>query len=58
MNFTPELETALLSFAQENNIEREEAVGRILRDWLVQEGYMFSGEEGIPPEKLNASNDG
>ncbi|QYA06277.1 hypothetical protein [Agrobacterium larrymoorei] len=57
MSFTPEIETALASYAQEHGLEREEAVSRIVREWLVQEGYMFSGEEGIPPQKLNASND-
>lgn len=57
MSFTPEIETALASYAQEQGLHREEAVSRIVREWLVQEGYMFSGEEGIPPQKLNASND-
>lgn len=57
MTFTHEIETALAAFAQENDIGREDAVQRILRDWLLQKGFLFSGEEGISPEKLNASND-
>lgn len=57
MSFTPEIETALASYAQEQGLDRDEAVSRILREWLVQEGYMFSSEEGIPPQRLNASND-
>lgn len=58
MSFTPEVETALASYAEEHNLPREEAVARILRQWLVQEGYLFSGEQGTPPHRLNASNDG
>lgn len=57
MTFNEELETALAAFAQENDLERDDAIQRILRDWLVREGFLFSGDEGIPPEKLNASND-
>ncbi len=57
MHFTEELETALAAFANESNLEREEAIQRILREWLIREGFLFSGEEGIHPAKLNASND-
>jgi hypothetical protein len=42
---------------QESGLDREEAIQRILREWLVREGFLFSGQEGIRPEKLNASND-
>ncbi|MES5097565.1 hypothetical protein ABUK73_04975 [Agrobacterium sp. BA1120] len=57
MHFTEELETALAAFANESNLGREEAIQRILREWLIREGFLFSGEEGIHPAKLNASND-
>lgn len=57
MHLTDEVETALAAFAQENRIDRDEAIQRVLRDWLLREGFLFSGEEGIPPHKLNASND-
>jgi hypothetical protein len=58
MQFTDEVESALAAFAQENRIDRDEAIQRVLRDWLLREGFLFSGETGIPPHKLNASNDG
>jgi hypothetical protein len=32
-------------------------VARILRQWLINEGHLSSGEEGTRPEWLNASND-
>jgi hypothetical protein len=57
MHLTDEVETALAAFAQENKIDRDEAIQRVLRDWLLREGFLFSGEQGIPPHKLNASND-
>lgn len=57
MIFNEELETALAAFVQESGLDREEAIQRILREWLVREGFLFSGQEGIRPEKLNASND-
>ena len=57
MIFNEELETALSAFAQESHLDRDEAIQRILRQWLTREGFLFSGQEGIPPEKLNASND-
>ncbi|MBD8685496.1 hypothetical protein RHIZ_08760 [Rhizobium skierniewicense] len=57
MHLTDEVETALAAFAQENRIDRDEAIQRVLRDWLLREGFLFSGEQGIPPHKLNASND-
>ena len=57
MHLTDEVETALAALAQENRIDRDEAIQRVLRDWLLREGFLFSGEQGIPPHKLNASND-
>lgn len=58
MHFTDDVETALAAYAEENRIGRDEAIQRVLRDWLLREGFLFSGEKGIPPHKLNASNDG
>lgn len=58
MEFTNDIETALAAFAQENNIGRDEAIERVLRSSLLRDGFLFSGEKGIPPHRLNASNDG
>lgn len=57
MTFDEELETALAAYSHETNLSREEAIERILRDFLVREGFLFSQQEGIRPDKLNASND-
>lgn len=57
MHFAQDVETALAAYAQESHLDRNEAIQRILRDFLVQQGFLFSGEEGIHPSKLNASND-
>lgn len=57
MNLPQDLEAALASFAQESQLDRDEAIQRILRDYLVRQGFLFSGEQGIHPAKLNASND-
>jgi hypothetical protein len=37
---------------------REDSIKRIVREYLIREGFLFSGQEGIHPAKLNASNDG
>lgn len=58
MTYSPEIEKALSLFATEQGVDRDEAISRILRDWLLNEGYLFSGEEGMPPQQLNSSNDG
>jgi hypothetical protein len=52
-----DIETALSSFAKAQGLQREDAIKRILQEWLTNEGYLSSGDEGIPPYKLNASND-
>jgi hypothetical protein len=57
MRFSDDLEAALSDFARDHAIDRDEAVQRIVRAALINTGYLASGEEGIPPEKLNASND-
>ncbi|MBO0134611.1 MULTISPECIES: hypothetical protein [Agrobacterium tumefaciens complex] len=57
MLFSNDLEEALVDFARDHGIDRDEAVQRIVRAALINSGYLASGEEGIPPEKLNASND-
>lgn len=36
----PEIETALASFMAEEQIDRDEALRRILRDWLIGHGYL------------------
>ena len=55
--FEPELEEALAAFATSRQMHRDDAMRQILRDWLLNEGYLHSGDQGIQPEKLNASND-
>lgn len=55
--FETELEEALTSFATSRAMHRDDAIRQILRNWLLNEGYLHSGDQGIPPEKLNASND-
>lgn len=57
MQFSQDIENALTAFAQNNGVTKEEAIVGILRDRLIAEGQLASGQEGIPPEKLNATND-
>ncbi len=57
MRFSDEIEKALADYGRDHGIERDEAIERIARAALINSGYLSSGEEGIPPEKLNASND-
>ncbi len=52
-----QIDKALQAFADELGLDKQEALYRILRERLIEEGHLSSGEEGIPPEKLNASND-
>ncbi len=52
-----QIDKALQAFADERGLDKQEALYRILRERLIEEGHLSSGEEGIPPEKLNASND-
>lgn len=55
--YEPEIEQALAAYATARQTQRDDAIKQILRDWLLNEGYLYSGDQGIPPEKLNASND-
>ena len=57
MDLTNEVETALAAFCKDSSLGRDEAIQRILKEWLQREGFLSSGQEGIPPHKLNASND-
>jgi hypothetical protein len=57
MTLPDDIETALTAYAAEQGIDHDEAVARILRQWLINEGHLSSGEEGTRPEWLNASND-
>ncbi len=36
----PDIEVALASYMEEENIDREEALRRIVRDWLIGHGYL------------------
>lgn len=40
MTLAPDIETALAAFAAEYGITRDEAVYRIMRDWLIYAGYL------------------
>lgn len=57
VNFDPDIENALAAYAASRQIHKHDAIKQILRDWLLNEGFLHSGDQGIPPEKLNASND-
>ncbi|MFK3688893.1 hypothetical protein ACI2J4_01280 [Agrobacterium tumefaciens] len=57
MHFSDDIESALSDYARDHGIDRDEAIQRIIRAALINGGYLASGEQGIPPEKLNASND-
>ncbi|QTK79107.1 hypothetical protein AT6N2_C1342 [Agrobacterium tumefaciens] len=57
MHFSNDIESALSDYARDHGIDRDEAIQRIIRAALINGGYLASGEQGIPPEKLNASND-
>lgn len=57
MHFSDDIESALSDYARDHRIDRDEAIQRIIRAALINGGYLASGEQGIPPEKLNASND-
>jgi metal-responsive CopG/Arc/MetJ family transcriptional regulator len=55
----PDLLRALDRFIAEEapDVSRPEALRTAFKDWAVAHGYLHSGDEGIRPEDLNASND-
>ena len=52
-----DLTEALSAFAAKSELSPQEALERILREWLTRNGYLAHGDDGIHPEDLNASND-
>lgn len=53
-----DIEDAIRTFATAQEIGREEALERILRDWLSAHRYLpAEKDDGTRPEDLNASND-
>lgn len=40
MTFAPDIEEAVEKFAAEEGIAREEALARLIRDWLIGHGYL------------------
>lgn len=44
-HFSPDVEQAIAAFAAEHIIDRDEAVRRITRDWLIYAGYLPAPEE-------------
>ena len=57
MQFSHEIENALAAFARSSGVTKDEAIARIIRERLIADGHLASGQEGIPPEELNATND-
>jgi len=57
VQFSQDIENALAAFARNSGVTKDEAIARILRERLIAEGHLSSGQEGIPPEKLNSTND-
>ena len=57
MQLSHEIENALAAFARNSGVTKDEAIARILRERLITEGHLASGQEGIPPQRLNATND-
>lgn len=57
MQLSQDIENALSAYARNNGMTNDEAIARILSERLITEGHLSSGQEGIPPEKLNATND-
>jgi hypothetical protein len=45
MTLAPDIQTALAAFAAEYGIVRDEAVSRILRDWLIGSGYLKADKD-------------
>jgi hypothetical protein len=43
--FAPEIEEALSRFAEDEGITREEALAGLIRDWLVENGYLDNSDE-------------
>lgn len=55
-----DLQAALQKFIVEKypGLNRSEAITIIVRQWLVQHGYLHAmPEEGTRPEQLNSTND-
>lgn len=57
MTYRDETEAGIAAFATQNGLTREEAVARILYEWLSANGYLPSDDSGRRPDELNASND-
>ncbi|SIQ57159.1 hypothetical protein SAMN05880582_102171 [Rhizobium sp. RU20A] len=53
------LETALSAFAerQPQHGGREGALAFIVESWLSENGFLPTGQEGLRPEELDATND-
>jgi hypothetical protein len=56
--FSPDIERGIAAFATEHGVTRDEAIPRILRDWLIYAGYLpAAGPADLEPE-VNAANGG
>ena len=52
------VEEALSRYAATEGLSRENAMERILRNWLTNHGFLHAAQtESQHPEDLNASND-
>ena len=48
MMFAPDVEEAIAFYAKEEGLSREEALARLVRDWLIGQGLLeFSLEDEI-----------
>jgi hypothetical protein len=45
MKFSPDVEEALRRFAEDEGLTREEALAGLIRDWLIENGYLDDQDE-------------
>ncbi|KQR75918.1 hypothetical protein ASG03_19930 [Rhizobium sp. Leaf341] len=48
-NFPDDLEAALTTHARQQNISRDEAIQRIVREWMRTHGFLDNMDEAAPP---------
>lgn len=48
MKFAPDIEEAVEKFAAEEGISRDEALARLIRDWLIGNGYLPLEDHSTP----------
>lgn len=48
MTFAPDIEEAVEKFAADEGVSREEALARLIRDWLIGHGYLPINGDSTP----------